>query len=236
MANQMNSLASSVTGRVVCRSRQYQRSAFTLIELLIVVAIIGLLLSIGVPAGLKIYAQAKQKVSQSMIHQLDSACKTYHIDFDDYPPSDTHYGRNGGALLCLLLTGYADDGDDNFTPSGDLSSDDGKDGFGFRLAFRGVIYGPYHGADKINAGGTPPIFIDASGNRILYYRWDEDTSLYIDAHNSDGPIDGDDINTYAKDSSGNYYRRDFLLCTQGPNELWNMPNTGNSDDVTNFFD
>ena len=177
---------------------------------------------------------AKAK-TQSAINLIDGACRYYFNDFDDYPPSkDANYsGWTGSELLVLFLTGYGPDASGPF-PSADLSADDGVEGYGFRLAKRGDVYGPYNGTEKLDVRSDPrPEFVDtfgAFGNPILYYRWTG--SNYDSDHNNDDP---DDPNNYAQNTDGAYYRTDFILISRGNNTDWNAPLEADSDDVTNFF-
>ena len=69
-----------------CTVRLTVRSAFTLVELLIVVAIIGILSAIAVPNFMS--AQTRAKVSSTMqdLRALGTALKTYHIDSNAFPP------------------------------------------------------------------------------------------------------------------------------------------------------
>ncbi len=67
------------------------RRAFTLIELLIVVAIIGILAAIAVPNFLN--AQIRAKVSRAMsdMRNISLALETYRLDNNGYPPwADLH--------------------------------------------------------------------------------------------------------------------------------------------------
>ncbi|RJP19075.1 MAG: prepilin-type N-terminal cleavage/methylation domain-containing protein [Candidatus Omnitrophota bacterium] len=66
-------------------NKQY---AFTLIELLIVVAIIGILAAIAVPNFLN--AQIRAKVSRTYADEqaLSTALEMYHLDIGAYPPED----------------------------------------------------------------------------------------------------------------------------------------------------
>ncbi len=66
------------------------KHAFTLIELLIVVAIIAILAAIAVPNFLE--AQTRAKVSRFMadIRSCGTAMETYYIDSNVYPPPDAY--------------------------------------------------------------------------------------------------------------------------------------------------
>ena len=59
--------------------------AFTLIELLIVVAIIGILAAIAVPNFLNAQERAKVSRAQADIRSLANALEMYRLDSNDYP-------------------------------------------------------------------------------------------------------------------------------------------------------
>lgn len=63
-----------------------QRRAFTLIELLIVVAIIAILAAIAVPNFLEAQTRAKISRAQSDMRSLATAIESYRIDNNVYPP------------------------------------------------------------------------------------------------------------------------------------------------------
>ncbi len=59
---------------------------FSLIELLIVVAIIGILAAIALPNFLNAQVRAKVSRSLSDFRSLSTAFETYHLDYNNYPP------------------------------------------------------------------------------------------------------------------------------------------------------
>lgn len=80
--------------------RHRLHSAFTLIELLIVVAIIAILAAIAVPNFLE--AQTRSKVSRTLadMRSLATALEAYAVDYNNYPPSPNwHYGEEAMSAL-----------------------------------------------------------------------------------------------------------------------------------------
>ena len=222
---------------------------FTMVELLVVIMLIALLVAIMVPTIRRVKQNIQYSITQTTINTLESACQMYskEKELGEYPPSQPvtdFYGRGpayGGQRLVEALTGYIVQG--TFRPTGELdpSGDgDGCEGFGFRMYQHGTKFGPYNGAEKAPTTiDTPPYFADSLGGKILYYRFDQrgsDTSprYYADADpNINGPADAD---TYAKNSSGVYYRRDFILISAGFNETYSAPaDDRRTDDVMNLF-
>ena len=59
--------------------------AFTLMELLIVVALIAILAAIAVPNFLEVQARFKVSASKTDIRSLVTALESYYIDNDGYP-------------------------------------------------------------------------------------------------------------------------------------------------------
>lgn len=71
------------------------RKAFTLIELLIVVAIIAILAAIAVPNFLEAQTRAKVSRVQSDMRSLATALEAYYVDNNGYPPDRNFSGPRG---------------------------------------------------------------------------------------------------------------------------------------------
>ena len=73
---------------IVPPRRSLSRGGFTLMELLIVLAIIGVIAAIAVPSFLGQQKKANVKATQASIHGLESALDYFATDHDgDYPTS-----------------------------------------------------------------------------------------------------------------------------------------------------
>ncbi len=227
--------------------RNRRSNGFTLVELLVVIVIIMLLLSIGVPAGLRVREMSMRKTSRAHLALLESACQIYSNDFDDeFPPSSQEGALPdfyGGHMLCLLLTGYAEDPGTAGTPDpDDILADDGKAGFGFRISPRGRVYGPYNGAAALpvknvsmakNGGtginGAHPAFVDTFGKTIYYYR---NEGSGFDATDNNG---GDDLGGPADVAA--YFNNStlpFVLCSQGADDTWINLQDKDSRNISNL--
>jgi prepilin-type N-terminal cleavage/methylation domain-containing protein len=71
------------------------RCAFTLIELLIVVAIIAILAAIAVPNFLEAQTRAKVSRAKTDMRSFATAVEAYRVDYSRYP----HYGRIDSAYV-----------------------------------------------------------------------------------------------------------------------------------------
>jgi prepilin-type N-terminal cleavage/methylation domain-containing protein len=76
------------------------RPGFTLVELLVAIAIIGILLAMLVPAVMRIYGVGTQVVAQNDINQLETAVQNFKVNYKvEYIPSQIK--------MCELFSQYA---------------------------------------------------------------------------------------------------------------------------------
>ena len=68
-------------------AREALRQGFTLIEILVVVAIIGMLGAVAVPAYMNYLADARIATTRSLIANVDVAVKSYNMKHGKYPDS-----------------------------------------------------------------------------------------------------------------------------------------------------
>ena len=65
-----------------------RQRGFTLLELLVVLAILGLLIGLVAPAALHQLASAKDKIARQSIERLSSVLDMYKLDVGRYPTTD----------------------------------------------------------------------------------------------------------------------------------------------------
>jgi general secretion pathway protein G len=74
------------------RQRAARRSAgsegFTLLEILVVIAILGLLIGLVAPAALRQLGSARNSVARQSIERISSVLDLYKLDVGSYPSSD----------------------------------------------------------------------------------------------------------------------------------------------------
>ncbi len=86
------------------------KNAFTLIELLIVVAIIGILAAIAVPNFINAQVRAKVARAQADMKALETAIQSYQVDNNSFPPDGDDLEQfnpedfNSAARMRLLTT------------------------------------------------------------------------------------------------------------------------------------
>ncbi len=87
----------------------YKQRAFTLVELLVVIAIIAVLMAILMPALQRVKKQAKESICLSNLHQW-SLCMTMYMDDNDGLFSEDELNM-GGFWQCVLRPYYTDIGE-----------------------------------------------------------------------------------------------------------------------------
>lgn len=224
-------------------TRPRRAGAFTIIELLMVMFVITMLLTIGVPVIINIRKQAKINACQVTVNIIDKAVSMYHDQHNRYP-----------TMKAMPAELYGQ----SFKNGVEVIEGDWRPGPGYRLEPRGAIYGPWNGVDQLRRSGdyegsSRVFFLDAFNQSIWYCVFNQEAATgakaYIDA---DFNVRGDaaepgttliDVDDYAKNENGRYYRRDYILMSQSADGKWgklrgppnNTQNVKPTDDVTNFF-
>ncbi len=190
--------------------RRRSGPGFTLVELLVVVAILVLLLAISLPVLGMVRERAKVAASQATINTISTGLDLYYNDLNVYPESfwdavkvDSSPDEQwwGAQVLVQAMIGYLDAAPQ--PTDNDRAPNDGATGPGFRTMFRGDVYGPYVEPDKIrtlsvttyDGDAARPVFIDAFDQPILYYRYGQ-AADGVDVHR------GYDLDMVISPSSG----------------------------------
>lgn len=82
--------------------KQSPRFGFTLLELLVVIAVIAILSGILLPAAMQVWRKAYVKKAEAAISALEVAINMYKTDIGDYP--DDSGGADCGTLVTALTT------------------------------------------------------------------------------------------------------------------------------------
>ena len=90
------------------RTFAHRRPAFTLIELLIVVGIIGLLMAIGLMIGKKVVGGGMERLTQDIIRVLDASVVAYEAATNELPPSRLSVTTDGGKVEYPIVDGRLD--------------------------------------------------------------------------------------------------------------------------------
>jgi general secretion pathway protein G len=72
---------------MICRKRNRERTGFTLLELIVVVAIIGILATMAMPALKNVPRRAAEAVLKSDLRTFRDVIDQFHADKGHYPPT-----------------------------------------------------------------------------------------------------------------------------------------------------
>lgn len=98
-----------VRGQKIKENKMKYKKAFTLIELMIVVAIIGILAAIAIPNFMRFQARAKSAEARSNLGAIYAAYSSYFSEWNTYPSSAT-ITLNGQTYDCLTITEWTPKG------------------------------------------------------------------------------------------------------------------------------
>jgi len=127
-----------------------RKNAFTLLELMIVVIIVGILASLAMPQFTKAVEKAKWAGAVQTLGAIRRVCEIYYAEFGDYPP----WSRLNGA-----------------SPSTDIPIDidvpeprDGRYVYVISTAHPTCAYAFHDENENGTQSGEPRIYIDYDGN------------------------------------------------------------------------
>jgi prepilin-type N-terminal cleavage/methylation domain-containing protein len=214
---------------------------FTLVELMIVIAIIGLLITLLVPAVTKATAIIITVQTKGILKEIALGLEAFRNDFQCYPPSYEERDANGNSVieeeekhygaanLALYLRGPAARGWG--TTAGGLMP------FGGRAQ---KVYGPYYeaeesrvvyfdDADKTVAGFTDafqPVGLrdDVVVGRILYFRVSPETNTFVWTDNEDPDQTDPTKQAFMGYTSANQAGNVYITA-----EAWKCPNSDHTE-------
>jgi prepilin-type N-terminal cleavage/methylation domain-containing protein len=221
---------------------------FTLIEILVVMGIIGILVSLILPALGQAIRAGRAAATMHTISNISAGLEAFKNDWACYPPSapptegtvsDGGPYTYGYQLLVYYLMGPGSNTTSSTTRKGWGTLYQGKPPFGANSGGTSkVAAGPYYMAenppdiDTADASSTvqPPWIRDAfrPGQAILYFRFEPGATPQYDVSNN--PVDSACKNGFASQThfellvkpNGKWVRQDFLLISAGEDRYWGL--------------
>jgi len=176
-----------------------RRSAFTLVELLVVIGIILVLMALLLPAVNKAWNTGVRTKMAFDLQTISTALEAYRADFQQYPqvfgtstpspftnavwsPSSASNQGQGAYWLCRALVGPGNFATDGAGPGNPANTNESP--FGFRAVTGGKIWGPYIAPDTIKMGDPTGngnmnnyVLMDRYKHPILYYPAKKGTNI-----------------------------------------------------------
>src|SRR5437667_2864055 len=84
------------------------RAAFTLMEMMVVVAILVVLVGVAVPTYMNYLEKSKAKTARADVETLSNCCKTFYIDHNTWPSSLQDLVRPPAGKPYIKLTSLTD--------------------------------------------------------------------------------------------------------------------------------
>ncbi len=228
------------------------RRGFTLIELLVVMGILGLLITLLMPAVNYAIQVAYHVVTQQTIGRIEGGLAAFQGDWGCYPPSDGAHEFTQSSYIQMPMFGYKNLAMFLCGPEG---RGWGTNALGNKVPSGGTstnAYGPYF------EGGTPEAINDAfkPEEPILYYRYEPVRAppFKVDDNSDTEAVHGfpsqPNLDLLVKRrGSGQYVRTDYVLISAGPDRRFGYRvgpdadgnytaaadyTNASCDDVTNF--
>jgi type IV pilus assembly protein PilA len=136
-----------------------KQKGFSLIELLIVVAIILIIAAIAIPNLLRARIAANEASAASALRTINTACVTYNSTYGAYPPNISSLGPSNGATPTSTT---ADLLDGVLAPSGGGSTST-KSGYTFAYTGSTYVYSVTASPVSLNQTGVRYFYTDMSG-------------------------------------------------------------------------